>query len=47
MTTMGTVENHEDLALEMGCSTGTLPTTYLGPPFGMWCNLFELCFGQS
>ena len=47
MTTMGTVENCEDPALELGCSTGTLPTMYLGLPLGMWHNLFELCLGQS
>ena len=47
MTTMGIVENRENLALQLGCSTGTLPTTYLGLPLGMWRNLFELCLGQS
>ena len=47
MTTMGIVENRENLALQLGCSTRTLPTTYLGLPLGMWRNLFELCLGQS
>ena len=31
---IGTVANMEELALELGCKVGTLPTTYLGLPLG-------------
>ena len=31
---MGTVDNVDQLALELGCKVGTLPTTYLGHPLG-------------
>ena len=31
----GTVENLEDLTVELGCRKGKLPTTYLGLPLGM------------
>ena len=32
---VGDVENLEVLAAELGCRTGTLPSTYLGLPLGM------------
>ena len=32
------VENLDELALELGCKTGTLPTSYLGLPLGKGCN---------
>ena len=32
------MEELEGLALELGCTTGTLPSTYLGLPLGMWHN---------
>ena len=32
---VGIVENLEDLAAELGCRKGNLPTTYLGLPLGM------------
>ena len=35
---VGNVVNLDDLALEVGCKTGTLPTTYLGLPLGMRHN---------
>ena len=35
---VGGVENLEDLALELGCKTERLPTTYLGLPLGMLRN---------
>ena len=35
---VGRVENVEVLASELGCKVGTLPSTYLGLPFG--------CFAQ-
>ena len=35
---VGCVEDLESLALELGCNTRTLPTTYLGPPLGMRHN---------
>ena len=31
---VGSVENPESLALELGCKVGCLPTTYLGLPLG-------------
>ena len=38
MLTVGTVKDLEGLAQELGCITGTLPTTYLGLPLGMHSN---------
>ena len=35
---MGNVDEIEGLAMELGCSTGTLPTTYLSLPLGARCN---------
>ena len=32
---VGKVENLEDLAVELGCRKGKLPTTYLGFPLGV------------
>ena len=32
--TIGPVANMEELASEFGCKVGSLPTTYLGLPFG-------------
>ena len=31
---VGPVENVDQLALELGCNVGALPTTYLGLPLG-------------
>ena len=31
---MGRVENEENLAIELGCKIGYLPTEYLGLPLG-------------
>ena len=42
---VGCVEDLESLALELGCSTGTLPTTYLDLPLGMRCNLTSVWDG--
>ena len=42
---MGNVMNLDDLALELGCRTGTLPTTYLGLPLGMRHNTTEVWDG--
>ena len=42
---VGEVENLEDLALELGCKTGTLPTTYLGLPLGMHRNSISILDG--
>ena len=39
---VGNVVNLDDLALEGGCRTGTLPTTYLGLPLGMCHNAIEV-----
>ena len=35
---VGNVEDIEGLVLELGCKTGTLPTSYLGLPLGMHRN---------
>ena len=35
---VGGVENLDELALELGCKTWSLSTTYLGLPLGMRCN---------
>ena len=35
---MGNVKDLDILAFELGCKTGTLPTTCLGLPLGMCCN---------
>ena len=35
---IGDVETLDDLAHELGCKTGTLPSTYLGLPLGMKHN---------
>ena len=35
---VGNVEDLDVLALELGCKTETLPTTYLGLPLGMCRN---------
>ena len=42
---MGNGVNLDDLALELGCRTGTLPTTYLGLPLGMRHNATEVWDG--
>ena len=39
---VGNVVNLDDLALEVGCRTGTLPTTYPGLPLGMRYNATEV-----
>ena len=31
---VGRVENVDDLACELGCKVGSLPSTYLGMPLG-------------
>ena len=31
---VGRVENMDDLACELGCKVGSLPSTYLGMPLG-------------
>ena len=33
---IGRVEDVETLAAELGCKVGSLPTTYLGLPLGVW-----------
>ena len=35
---IGNVENLDELAFELGCRTGALPSTYLGLPLGMRHN---------
>ena len=39
---VGNVENLEDLALDLGCKTRTLPTTYLGLPLELKRNSLEV-----
>ena len=42
---MANVVNLDNLALELGCRTRTLPTTYLGLPLGMRRNAIEVWDG--
>ena len=42
---VGTMEKLEDLAVELGCRKGNLPTTYLGLPLGMKRKSFECGMG--
>ena len=37
---MGRVDNIDDLALELGCKVGGLPSYYLGLPLG---GSFQIC----
>ena len=39
MLVVGNVDDIEGLAMELGCSTGTLPTNYLGLPLGARAQL--------
>ena len=39
---MGGVENLDELALELGCKTWCIPTTYLGLPLGMRRNSISM-----
>ena len=39
------MENIEDLAMELGCRTGALPSTYLGLPLGMRRNSLQVWDG--
>ena len=42
---MGDVENIEQLACELGCKAGTLPSTYLGLLLGTRQNLVRIWEG--
>ena len=42
---VGNVENIEDLAMELGCRTRALPSTYLGLPLGMRRNSLQVWDG--
>ena len=42
---VGSVENPESLALELGCKIGSLPTTYLGLPLGAKHNSMKVWDG--
>ena len=42
---VGGVENLDELALELGCKTGSLPTTYLGVSLGMRRNSISMWDG--
>ena len=39
---VGNVENLDELASELGCRTGALPSTYLGLPLGMRRNSLQV-----
>ena len=39
------MKNLEALVAELGCRTGTLPSTYLGLPLGMWRNSLQVWDG--
>ena len=41
----GIMENLENLAVELGCRKGNLPTTYLGLPLGMKRKSIQVCDG--
>ena len=45
--TVGAVDNLDDLALELGCKSGTLSTIYLGRPLGMHRNSSSVCDGME
>ena len=42
---VGNVENIEDLAAELGCGIGALPSTYLGLHLGMRRNSLQVWDG--
>ena len=43
--TVGEVDNAKQLALELGCNLGTLPTTYLSLPLGSRQASINICDG--